>query len=327
MAGCGGTPVEPVVAPEPDAPPIGELALLVPEGPELIVVARPAALMAESATREVTTALFPDAWRDAFGRRTGVEPDEIEELVWAQTEPGYLVLARGPWAARDVVLATESRMNSLELRQEEPFLRRVGFLGTDRRDLVAIGEREVMMGAEAPAEARSALLSRVRRGSWAESSGAALAREAVAGLWSRASGAPVTIVVPQPLELPPGFDTALLLARQRALTATLRPVADGPEHLDVEVELAGEFPPGARENFENLVISVGESDLGRVLGIGEGLSTLEVTEEEDRVVIGIRLRAASLAEGLRVLLYAELVDLFDDLPEQAADGPNLPESQ
>ncbi|MDQ3034594.1 MAG: hypothetical protein M3Y87_19450, partial [Myxococcota bacterium] len=132
--------------------------------------------------------------------------------------------------------------------------------------------------------------------------------------------APLVVLAPQPLALPPGSGIALLLARERALVATARPA--GPDAIHLEVDLRGEFPPGAASNFRALFEALAESDLGAAVGMRDALATLSIRSGDEQVVISATLAAAAIASGLRILFEAEIAELLE-LPA-AASAPRAP---
>jgi len=306
-AACGGAAPAPPEPGPPPLPPLGPLPLLLPAGAELVLVAKPAELMSSPAVRRVVDAVTPPELLDAFARRTGVEPHEVEEVVFAEYETGFLLLARGPWPAADVVRAAEQRMNSIEARSDAPFFRRSGWLGTERRDLTALAEHVLLVTADAPLET-AAVLARAERGSFAEDDGGAALEDPELGpLLAEVGDAPVLLVVPEPLALPPGLGTTTLLSGERALSATLTP--SGQDGLALTVTLIGAFPEGAEHNFRALVDSVANSGLGVALGIAEALETLRIQVEEGSVVLRLRLSAPAVAVGLRMLFLAEIREI------------------
>jgi hypothetical protein len=313
---CGSAAPPPPEAPA--LPPLPPLALLVPRGAELVVVAKPSVLARAPAVMEVVDAVAPPALLDAFARRTGVEPDEVSEAVVAEMGEGLVLIARGPFPARDVVRGQEVRMSPIEVRQEEPFFRRVGWIGTDRVDLCALADDVVLVVRNAP-EVAIAIQDRARRGRWSEGRGSALAGEDASVLVAEHEGAPLVVHAPEPLDLPPGTGTALLLARERALAVSVAP-ADDRESLDFRVGLRGEFPPGAEDNFRALAESVSESDLGMAMGMGESLPSLRIRVEAEAVELTFRIRARSLSIGLRVLFSGEIRELLGERP---AEGKRL----
>jgi hypothetical protein len=310
VASCGGATREAPPPPAaPELPPLPELDLLVPDGATLVVVAEPAKLLASTAVRALTDRVLAPALLDGFARRTGIEPHEVERVVGAEHGDGVVWIARGPWSARDVVRAAERRMTGVEASADTPFFRRAGYLGTERWDVTALGDDVVLATRDAPGPT-AAILHRAAHGAWAEGAAAALDAEDVASLRRDHAGAPGVLYVPVPLDLPPGFGTSTLLARERALAATVVP--EDPDGLRFEVALVGEFPEGVSVNFRNLVESVASSDLGMALGIAEALETLRIVAEPGSVRLSLLIPARSLAMGLRVLFLADLEELLGE---------------
>ncbi len=308
MVGCGGgAPVAETVPQEPALPPLGELPLLVPEGAGVVLVAEPSVLMDAPAVRAVVEAVVVPELLDSFARRTGVEPGEVSELVVAEYDTGYVLLARGPYPAEDVVRAAANRMTPVAAQQDEPFLRRMGHIGADLVDVVALDEHVVMVASGVP-DAAASLLARAEQGSWSGGLAPALSGADVEPLVEAHGQAPLVLYVPEPLELPPGFGTSLLLARQRTLAATVVPADEAT--LAVTVELRGELPEGAEQNFRALVESMGQSPLGAALGISEAARTLTIQVDDESATLRAQVSSATLAAGLRVLFVAQLEELL-----------------
>lgn len=264
---------------------------------------QPPSLLKSKAVRRVLNAVVPSAQLDAFQKRTGVDPRKVEQAVLAEYPNGFLLLARGPFDAEDVVRAAGRRMARPDVAQSEPFVRRTGYLGTQRRALVALREDVVAVGAGVP-PVMAALLARVREGAWQDQAGPALTGPEVQDLRERHGKAPLVLYAPRPLQLPSGFKTSLLLAQERALAASLHPV--DAEQLRIDVGLRGEFPKGAEKNFRKLVESVARTSLGAALGLGESIDSLRVRAERDAVEMRLKIPAATLARGLKLLFVADL---------------------
>ena len=301
---------EPAVA-ERVLPPLPELHLLVPDGATNVLVAKPRSLMTSQAVREVVGAVIAPELIDSFERRTGVDPTEVTQVVAAEYDRGFVLIARGPWPASDVVRAAELRMSTVEASSDEPFVRRLGYLGRDLRDVIALADDVVMVAGGVP-DVVSAILVRATRGEWPEGRSAALATADVAPLVEQYRAAPLQLYVPEPLELPEGFATSVLLARQRSLAATIVP--EDEVTLGVAIALVGELPEGAEDNFRAMVESIGRSGLGAALGIAEAAETLSVQVDDESAVLRMRVRSSSLATGLRVLFVAQLEELLGGPP-------------
>ena len=309
---CGGATPPPA---EPSLPPLGELWDLVPPEAHLVVTARPRVLAAMPAIRRVADVIVPADYLDAFARRTGVEPTEVERAVFAEFDEGFLLLVQGPWRAEDVVRAQALRMNTVSLSSAHPFFRRGGYLGTQYRELIALREHVVLISA-APASVLAEVLARAQRGRWSEGRGGALSPPDVASLRDAYGGHPLALFVPHPIDLPSGLGASVLLSRHRALAVAVRP--QGPDELRFTIAIPGEFPEGAVANFRTWVDSVAHTDLGAALGIGEAVRTLRVQVDGSEAVLALSIPASALAMGLRILFVAELGDLFGT--EAANDG-------
>ncbi len=301
LAACGGTGSGATV---PSRPHVGELAAVVPDGAVTVVVFRPADLWAAPAVRVLAEALFPEAVRQAFAQRTGVDPVRVREAIVAEYDGGVLWLARGPFDAELVVREAGARMGTLESQSDRPFVRRAGFVGNERQEVAAL-DRDVVAVTGLP-DVMAGVLARVAHGRRAGPS--ALRAAAVSELVRSHRDAPLTVYAPERIVVPEGLGAALLLAHERALAASLRP--HGAERLDLDVDLVGEFPPDAAQNFRTWVESVADSDLGNALGLAAGVPQLRVTASASAVRLQMPLQSSNVLTGLRVLFTAELRELL-----------------
>ncbi|WP_236604339.1 hypothetical protein [Sandaracinus amylolyticus] len=288
----------------------GALVDLAPRDASVVVIARPEEMLRERAARDVLDAIAPDEHLERYRQHTGIDPRRIEELVWAESNEGSLLLVRGPFSAPLAVAEMGHRMLPIESSTDEPFVRRVGHYQGARRDLVALADHVLAVISGSP-ELADDILGRARRGE----AGGALADEPVASLVMAHRGAPLVVVAPRPLALPPGSGVALLLARERAMLVTGTPRGDAD--IGVVAELRGEFPPGADQNFRALFESVASSDLGVAIGMSAALETFTVDADAEHVVLRATIPAPTLAAGLRVLFEAEIAELVDGTPEHA----------
>lgn len=310
---CGAPPPPEAPAEGPAAP--GPLRDLVPSGARVVVQAHPQAMLGTPALRRVVDAVFDGEARRALGDRTGVYVEDLRALVvaeWPSSDDGaprtprFLLLARLPRGARDVVRAAGRRMRPVDEGSEAPFVRRLGWLGPHLRDLTALDDRTLLV-AEGVLDAARAVRQRVRGGDWAPGDGPALHTPALQALGRSTAGAPLGLVVPEPLAPPGAGGVALLLARQRALVARLDGAGDD---VAVDVRLTGEFPPTAPANFRALVASIGETDLGGAVGISEAAETFTTRSDDSGLTLSLALPSARLATGLRVLFLAEIQELL-----------------
>lgn len=283
----------------------GVLSDLVPVDADVVVLARPDELAREPASRRVVTAFASDARLEQYRQHTGIDPRTLTELAWASTPAGQVMIVRGPFHAPLAVAEMGQRMLPVESSADAPFVRRAGHYQGARRDLVAISDHVLVAVTGTPALTQ-AVMARVRGD---DRSPALLERADLAPVVLEHRAAPVVLIAPQPLALPPGSGLALLLARERALVATITPT--GVDELSLAADLRGEFPPGADGNFRQLVESLAETDLGGALGMRDVLTTLSAQADDGRVLLRARVPAAAIAGGLRVLFDAEISELVD----------------
>ncbi len=229
----------------------------------------------------------------------------VEEAIYARLgDDGFLVAARLEHA-RDVVVAAGMRMNSLQARADAPFVRRLGYLGTELREVVAIGEDLLLVGAEAGPQIaeilRSLSAGQVPVGALASGDGPRLA--------AFHARAPLHLYAPRPLGLPLDTGVGLLFARERAACVAVDP---DEQHLNIWALVLGELPPGGEINLRQLIGSVASSDLGAALGIDGALGSLEIKVSDDHTRLAFRWPSDTLARGLRVLFVDELEALLDE---------------
>ena len=309
LCACGGAPppVEAAEAPEP--PSVGDLATLAPADATLVVLARPAELWADPSSRRVLLAVFDEAQLDAFSMRTGVDPRRLEELVIAVCPDGHVVIGRGPLDAPFAVREAGERMAPLEASVDEPLVRRVGFPASGRVDLAAPAA-DTVIWIDGPPQRAAGILAAATSAEHTREH--ALAGTEATALRAERAEAPLVALAPQPLDLPRDTGVGLLLARQTALAVEARPDVDGA--LRFGMELRGEFPPGAEENFQALAASIAESDLGAALGARDALPTLRIETEDTRVSLRATVASEILAAGLRTLFVAEMRELLSITP-------------
>lgn len=314
LAGCGSAPPPPVVEPPPPRS-VGSLESLVPAESRLVVYARPTVLMEHPATERVVRAVFDDEQMARYQARTGVDPRTLDTLVIAVVEEGTIILARGMRDADFAVREAGERMAPMEASVDEPFVRRAGFIGARRADMAALDPHTiawidgtpqlaaaVLAAANLPEEEREHRLT------------------AHVELRAEVADAPFAVLAPQPLGLPIDSGIGLLLAREEAMVVAVRGARD---RLRVQADLAGEFPPGAVDNFRAFAESMAASDLGAALGARDALPTLTLEVSEEAVRARAEVDPAIVAAGLRAVLMAEMRELIDGVPLE--DNP--PESQ
>lgn len=325
---CGGAPAREARTPV-RASWEGPLTALAPDAARLVVVARPRELWDAPATRRVIESLAPDDRLETYRQHTGIDPRDLDELVWAELEGGSVLAVRGPFRAPLAVAEMGRRMLPMESSADAPFVRRGGHYHGARRDLIALSDHTLLVVTGAPA-LTEAILRRAREaGRSPEAPGAARDPRGgelrpVAVLQGAHADAPVIAIAPEPLRLPPGSGVALLLAREEALAIAAWPADDGAIRL--ALDLRGEFPPAADENFRALAASLAQSDLGASLGMRDALPTLSVESGDRAVVLRASVPAPALAAGLRVLFDAEIAELVGP-PPALAEGGGAPGSE
>ena len=296
-----------------DAP----LVTWIPAGSELVASFRIADLFREPATRAVVEGLFPAEKIEAFRRRTGIDPASLDELVFGKfsgdgERNGFVLIARG-LDADLVVREVGARMVAVEGQRDQPFARRVGVLEEGPVDASAVRPDVMVVGVRAP-EPTQALLAWLDRPSSAATS---LSGEDATALLASAKDAPVALYVPSPIRLPEDSGLGLLLARERALGFFLSPVST--DTLRVRVDLRGEFPSTASANFRTLVTAVATSDMGRALGLEDGLDTLAISVSDSEVEMAMDVLASRFLQGVRLLMVADMPEMMGS-PLSSAPG-------
>lgn len=305
--------------------PLPDPIALLPAGAETLLVLRPRILFTDSAMRPVADALLPPDRRDAIERRRGVRVADLERLLIADYgEAGFIAIAVGVNQAPQVVQAIALGMNTVEFRSDEPMVRRTGYLGTQRRDVVALDDHTLLFaGTRGPLVA--ALLERARGGDWPTGITAAAAQPTLHALMDETDDEPLMVYVPRPLGLDPATGPGLLLSRQTGLALTLVSVA--PDAVRVKVTIHGELPPSANENFRQWVESIGQSSLGAIVGIAEGLPTLRVEAEARRAAVSEQIPSQGLVRAIRLLLADRVGEALDEaFPAMPSPPPRAPQA-
>ena len=284
---------------------VGPLHHLVTPGVSLVLVAQPKVLAESPAMRALWRSMvFEDRERE-FVARTGVEPLEVTELVVLEVPPkGYVLMARGPFLADEVVRRAGTRIAVLDVTSDAPVVRREGLRGDGRYTYVGLDTHAVLAAKDAPPELIGEILERTRN---PRAPSAFDAPDAHA-LESAHAGAPLMVLRLTPITFQPGTPIALLFARQRALAVAIRPA--GTE-LAISVDLRGEFPPGAETNFRTLVNSMGKAPLGASLGLSTVAETMGVRVDEQGVLLTANLETAPLEGTLKVMFAKEMRELFE----------------
>lgn len=296
MVGCGARPI-PTPVREP------RMEMLIPPGATTIVALSPSTIFASEELRSVANELVSAERLDAFRARHGVDLRTLERLVVAEYgEPeeagthrgasGTLYIARGPFHAEVVVAEIGNRMSPLESQSNDP-MRRAGMYRLSRIELLALGPTTVAL-TDGPPEFAGQIVSMQRT---ASEHGPSAHPEFDAPLVLMRHGRP---------DMPP-TGLGLLLARLEHTVVSFDAVG---AHLEVQIQLEGEFPPGAEANFRALVSSVAQSDLGRALGMQEVEDSLVVQASPTSVSMHAEVDAHTLSSGLRELVGAEMNELL-----------------
>lgn len=299
---CGGA--KPAATPkEKNAGPLVEL---LPPGPSPIVLARPRQLFQHEVVRMLWTTLVTAEDERAFVERTQVDPRTLDELViFELPRAGYVLLARGPFSARDVIEHAATRFSIPDVTVDEPHFRREGVTGIARYAYAELDPHALLVAKNAPPALVATLLARLDDPKLPR----AFQLGDPAAVYSEVRDHSCVLLAPKPLDLGPagGGGAALLLAEERALSATAQPEGGA---LRIEVRMRGEFPKGAEQNFERLVLSVAQAPLGQMLGLAEIASDLKIVRAPWGVQIGFRWPAQRLALGLRALFMEDLRSLM-----------------
>lgn len=282
----------------------GSLLALAPRDASLVVHGSPRTLWESATFRGIVEPLFPADRLQSFSDRTGIRIAELREAMYADLGEGRFLIACRAEMAPDVVRAAGMRMNTIEVSSNEPIMRRVGFLGRERRDVAAVGEDLLLIGADASTELM-AILRGIESGELPEP---ALRGTDGASL-RQAFNAPLVLYAPQPLNLPLDSPIGLILAQERAAAFAVRPIESA---LDVRARVLGEMPSNAEENFRHFLGALGQSDMGRILGINEALASLEIEMSADSVDLRSEWPAGQLARAIQVLFIDELQAVVEE---------------
>jgi hypothetical protein len=302
LVGCGPRKGSAVPSKEPD---VGPLLELLPPGPSPVLFARPRALFASEVVRSLWSTVVDAEDERSFVARTLVDPRQLDELVvFELPQAGYLVLARGAFVAKEVVLRAAERLTLPDVASDEPLLRREGMSGVTRYAYVALDAHSLLASKNAPPALVAMLLTRIAD----RKAPRAFDTPDAAALYNELKGESCVLFAPRPLELPIADQgAALLLAEERALAASATPEATA---LRIDIKLRGAFPPGAEQNFERLAMSVAESPLGQLLGLSDVGHDLKIARNEVGVALSFSFPAQRLALGLRALFKDDLRDLM-----------------
>jgi hypothetical protein len=294
-----------------EARPAPALVSLLPASAEPVLVAHPHALFQAPATDTLWRALVEPERERAFVQRTGVDPRSLSELVAREEGAGYLVLARGPLDAVQVVRAAGARLALPDVSTDAPHVRREGLAGQGRFAYAALGTDTVLVARDLPPQRVAQVIA-----AWDAAQGApgaqalpsVVSEEPAKGLMAALADAPLVVLAPEPLGLPTSTPLGMLLAEQRALAAVAQPSGT---RVALTVEVRGQFPEGAADNFRALGRSLAGTELMRLLGLEPMLQDLHVRAEPGRVVVRGEVEAAQVVAGLRALFFTDTRALFE----------------
>ncbi|MET0282988.1 MAG: hypothetical protein ABW352_00900 [Polyangiales bacterium] len=284
---------------------LGSLLPLVPAGPSWVIQARPRALAEQQASLALWRTLVTEEREHSFQERTGVAPLQVDEAVACELPPhGWLMLARGPFDADDVVERAGKRLGVPDVTSDEPLKRREGLAGEGRYAYAALSPHALLVAKDAPPDWLAKLLA--RRAAVLEGR----ANPAVPGLvddvgplLAEHAAEPLLLVAPKPLQFEPGTGVSLLFAREQAMALTVRPTH---EALAVTIDMRGEFPPGAENNLRALARSLSGAQLGRALGFSRVPETMAIRVDDQGAEVTFALVARELVAGVRMMFFDDL---------------------
>ena len=289
---------------------------MLPDGASLIVVAHPRELFEAASTATVIRGVVPDAQLEAIRVQHGVDIRTLERAVLGVYETGeatgHVLVMQGPFRAEVAVAEIAHRMVPRESSTQGPPARAGGVLHGTRMDALAIGPHTLAIVIGPPA-----LTARVMR-AVEGASPPAIAGAVQQALARRAD--PFVAMRPVPLALPGTGPVSVLLAEEESLLIAVAPISADAIH--ASIDLSGHFPPGADENFRQLVISLAHSTMGTALGLRSALGSLSVDASLTSVSLTADLDAAEVGRGLALLFRAEIADaLGGPAPVDQPTGP------
>lgn len=283
---------------------LGPLVDLLPAGPAYVVRARPKLLAQQDAAMSLWRAVVSAEREQALSERTGIDPRSLEELVAIELpSSGYVLLVRGPFDAASVVVKAGDRLALRDVITDTPVTRREGLAGQGRYAYAALSEHSVLIAKEAPPALVAQILA--RRTHRAEDG--ALSGPDSRALLAEHAKSPLVLFAPKPLALDRGTQVSLLFARERALAVSVQPTHAA---LAIGIDLRGEFPPGAENNFRALARSLATAQLGRALGLSRVPESMAIRADQQGAFVTFALVAAELVAGVRMLFFDDLRALF-----------------
>ncbi|MFT3927889.1 MAG: hypothetical protein QM778_35505 [Myxococcales bacterium] len=284
---------------------VGPLHHLVVPGVPTMLVAQPKVLLESPSVRSLWRAMVAEDHERAFAQRTGVDPLQVSEFVALEVPPhGYIVMARGPFDADDVVKRAGQRIAVLDVTSDEPMVRREGLRGDGRYAYASLDSHAILAAKDAPPDLVGAMLRRTQDAKTPSAFDAPDAESLEAAHVS----APLVVFHLAPIGFQPGTPIALLFSRQRSLALAVRPAGT---MLAVAVDLRGEFPPGAEHNFRTLVHSMGREPFGASLGLTQVAEGMGVRSDEQGVLLTANLESTAIESTLKLMFAQEMRELFD----------------
>lgn len=301
--GCGASPERVVV--EVEAP--LELLSVVPPHPSLLVHVRPDELMASPVLGPIAREFIGAEDLERIELRFGLRPNEVEELIFAEYDDEFIVIARSTREVRPIAEAITSRMNTVELESDEPLFRRGGFVGTQRRELAVL--RDDVLAYGTMAASMTGVVERAQRNM--TSVGSAQAE------WLVTSG-PLAFYKFESLGFPIDSPIGMVFAQQQRTRVTF---TEAGRDVGLRIAFDGEFPPDADSNLRALVAAIARSDLGRLIGLDQAFPSLEVSQTQGALSLEAAWPAEPLRTGLRRALAPNMEVLLGEEPENAQQTP------
>jgi hypothetical protein len=284
---------------------LGSLLSLVPRGPSWVVRAWPRALAKQQAALALWRAVVPGNLEEAFQKRTGVAPLQVVEAVGCKLPPGgWLIMARGPFAADAVVEHAGERLGRVDMRVEQPFKRREGVAGGSRYTYAALSAYSVLVAKDAPAAWLDQLFARRA----AQLAGRPNPKvpgvlEDAAPLLAEHTTAPFVLFAPKPLQFEPRSDASKLFASERALAIPVRPTN---ESFEVVVDMRGGFPPGVEGRLRAFARSLSSEPLGRLLDVSRVADTMSIRVDDQVSTVTFSVLARELLPKVRAMSFDDV---------------------
>lgn len=273
-----------------------------------MVLGKPRAVAQHPSFRDSLGLLFPQARLLAFAQGAGVDLREIESGVIAGFDLGTLYLFTPPrGAAKRVVQRFRERLVGAErIDQPHPLIERItGTIGNHPQALLRVDEHAIAIAVGDPT------LCRIVE---------AFARKKLHQARPALQGAGLSELEPLPADalasfLAPGpflGEWALgargLLGHAVAVSASLVPSSEN--HVQLLLELAGDFPPTGADDLRAGFHDLARSPTGMLFGLDQ-LPEPQVSEREGRLLLAVELPLLPIARGLRAAVIADVWEIFD----------------